>query len=60
MMGERMVAHEALFYEFSWSGMCRQITCARFRFVDLSAIREHLRPYYSEMGDGVGLRLTRS
>jgi transposase len=52
MMGERTVAQEALFYSFSLerhvpeSHMLRSID----RFVDLSGIREHLRPFYSETG----------
>ena len=52
MMGERTVAQEALFYEFSLERhvpadhLLRSID----RFVDLSSIREHLRPFYSEMG----------
>lgn len=51
MMGERTVAQEALFYEFSLErhvpgDLLRSID----RFVDLSAIHEHLRPFYSEMG----------
>ena len=52
MMGERTVAQEALFYSFSLERhvpadhMLRSID----RFVDLSGIREHLRPYYSETG----------
>ena len=52
MMGERTVAQEALFYEFSLERhvpgdhLLRSID----RFVDLTAIREHLRPFYSEMG----------
>ncbi len=52
MMGERTVAQEALFYEFSLERhvpadhLLRSID----RFVDLSGIREHLRPYYGEMG----------
>ena len=52
MMGERTVAQEALFYSFSLerhvpaNNLLRSID----RFVDLSAIREHLRPYYSETG----------
>ena len=52
MMGERTVKQEALFYEFSlerhvpFDHLLRSID----RFVDLSAIRSHLRPYYSEMG----------
>jgi len=52
MMGERTVAQEALFYAFSLERhvpadhLLRSID----RFVDLSGIREQLRPYYSEMG----------
>src|ERR1700689_5071156 len=52
MMGERTVMQEALFYGFSLERhgpndhMLRKID----RFVDLSAIRAHLQPYYSEMG----------
>ena len=52
MMGERTVMQEALFYSFSIEDhvpadhLLRSID----RFVDLSGLREHLRPYYSEMG----------
>jgi transposase len=52
MMGERTVAQEALFYSFSLERhvpaehMLRSID----RFVDLTSIREHLKPFYSEMG----------
>ena len=52
MMGERMVAQEALFYSFNLERhvpadhLLRSID----RFVDLSDIREHLRPFYSETG----------
>ena len=52
MMGERTVAQDALFYSFNLERhvpadhMLRSID----RFVDLSALREHLRPYYSETG----------
>lgn len=52
MMGERTVAQEALFYSFSLerhvpaSHMLRSID----RFVDLSGIREHLKPFYSDTG----------
>jgi len=52
MMGERTVAQEALFYEFSLerhvpsNHLLRSID----RFVDLSGIRAHLRPFYSETG----------
>jgi transposase len=52
MMGERTVVQEALFYEFSLERhlpadhLLRSID----RFVDLSGIRAHLRPFYSEIG----------
>jgi transposase len=52
MMGERRVMQEALFYGFSLEQhvpadhLLRSID----RFVDLSGIRGHLRPYYSETG----------
>src|SRR5271169_4921971 len=52
MMGERRVMQEALFYGFSLERhvpndhMLRKID----RFVDLSDIRAHLEPYYSEVG----------
>jgi transposase len=52
MMGERTVMQEALFYSFSIENhvpadhLLRSID----QFVDLGDIREHLRPYYSEMG----------
>lgn len=52
MMGERTVAQEALFYSFSLE---RHVSADHLlrsidRFVDLSGIREHLRPFYSETG----------
>lgn len=52
MMGERRVAQDALFYEFSLE---RHVPVDHWvrsihRFVDLSDIRAHLRPFYSEMG----------
>jgi transposase len=52
MMGERTVAQERLFYEFSLE---RHIPADHLlrsidRFVDLSELREELRPFYSEMG----------
>ncbi len=52
MMGERTVEQSALFYEFSPERHVPQDHLLRSidRFVDLSGIREHLRPYYSEMG----------
>ena len=52
MMGERRVMQEALFYSFSLERhvpddhLLRQID----RFVDLSEIRAHLGPYYSDVG----------
>jgi transposase len=52
MMGERTVAQEALFYSFNLERhvpadhLLRSID----RFVDLSSVREHLRPFYSETG----------
>ncbi len=52
MMGERRVAQESLFYGFNLEQhvpadhLLRSIA----RFVDLSGLREQLRPYYSEMG----------
>lgn len=52
MMGERTVAQEPLFYEFSQERHVPSDHLLRSvdRFVDLSGIREQLRPYYSEMG----------
>jgi transposase len=52
MMGERTVAQEALFYEFSLERHvpADHLVRAIDRFVDLSNIRAHLRPFYSEMG----------
>lgn len=52
MMGGRQVAQEALFYEFSLE---RHVPADHWvraidRFVDLSDIRAHLRPFYSEIG----------
>ena len=52
MMGERTVMQEALFYEFSIERhvpadhLLRSID----RFVDLSDLRSHLKPFYSEIG----------
>ena len=52
MMGERRVMQEALFYGFSLerhvpdNHLLRRID----RFVDLSEVRRHLEPYYSETG----------
>ena len=53
MMGERRVMQEALFYGFSLERhvpndhLLRKID----RFVDLSEVRAHLEPYYSEEDD---------
>lgn len=52
MIGERTVAQESLFYGFSLERhvpgdhLLRSID----RFVDLSGIREHLKPFYRETG----------
>src|SRR6202162_5051031 len=52
MMGERRVMQEALFYGFNLERhvpddhLLRKID----RFVDLSEVRAHLGPYYSEVG----------
>src|SRR6201989_2871277 len=52
MMGERTVVQEALFYEFSLERHVPldHLLRAIDRFVDLSGIRAHLRPFYSELG----------
>ena len=52
MMGERTVMQEALFYSFSIEDHvpADHLLRAKDRFVDLGGLREHLRPYYSEMG----------
>lgn len=52
MMGERRVAQEALFYEFSLE---RHVPAGHLlraidRVVDLSGLRAHLSPFYSEIG----------
>jgi transposase len=52
MMGERRVMQEALFYGFSLERhvpddhLLRKVD----RFVDLSEVRAHLSPYYSDVG----------
>ena len=52
MMGERRVGQDALFYGFSLERhvpaghMLRSID----RFVELSGVRAHLQPFYSEIG----------
>ena len=52
MMGERTVMQEALFYNFSLEQHVPvdHLLGSIDRFVDLSGLREHLRPYYSETG----------
>ncbi|NKJ00433.1 transposase [Novosphingobium sp. SG707] len=52
MMGARTVMQEALFYSFSLEDHVPQshLLRAADRFVDLSGIREKLRPFYSETG----------
>ena len=52
MMGERRVAQEALFYEFSLERHipADHLLRAIDRVVDLSGLRVHLRPFYSELG----------
>ena len=55
MMGERRVMQEALFYGFSLerhvpdNHLLRKID----RFVDLSEVRAHLGPYYSDVGSAL-------
>ena len=52
MMGERTVLQESLFYNFNldrhvpMDHLLRSIDC----FVDLSGVREHLQPHYSDIG----------
>src|SRR6202041_1279333 len=52
MMGERRVMQEALFYGFSLERHVQDNHLLRKidRFVDLSEVRTHLEPYYSETG----------
>src|SRR5689334_18462861 len=52
MMGERRVAQEQLFYEFSLERHVPpdHLLRAIDRFVDLSDLREQLRPFYSDTG----------
>jgi transposase len=52
MMGERTVLQEALFYSFRIEDHVPQDHLLRSidRFVDLSGIREHLKPFYSSTG----------
>jgi transposase len=52
MMGERRMAQEALFYEFSLDRHvpADHLLRAIDGFVDLAGMREHLRPFYSTVG----------
>ena len=52
MMGERTVAQEQLFYEFSLERHvpADHLLRAIDRFVDLADLREQLRPFYSDTG----------
>jgi transposase len=52
MIGERTVAQEALFYSFSIELHVPEDHLLRSidRFVDLSGVPEHLRPFYSDIG----------
>src|SRR5215468_5125296 len=52
MMGERQVQQDALFYEFSLERHVpeKHLLRAIDRFVDLSEVRGHLAPFYSETG----------
>ena len=52
MMGERRVMQEALFYGFSLERHVPEDHLLRKidRFVDLSGLRAHLGPYYSDVG----------
>ena len=52
MMGERTTAQGALFYGFDLE---RHVPAGHLvrsidRFVDLGGLRQHLRPFYSDMG----------
>jgi hypothetical protein len=52
MMGERTVMQKAPFHSFSLERHLPDDHLLRRtdRFADLSGLREHLRPYYSETG----------
>src|SRR2546423_7462441 len=52
MMGERRVAQEHLFYEFSLERHVPETHLLRSidRFVELGGLRRELAPFYSEMG----------
>lgn len=51
MMGERRVVREVLFYEFSLKRHvpANYLLRAIDRFVDLSGLRAHLQPFYSDV-----------
>jgi hypothetical protein len=51
-MGERTVMQEALFYSFSIEEHVPKDHLLRAidRFIDLSGLREHLRPFHSALG----------
>jgi transposase len=52
MIGERRVMQEALFYRFNLERHVPDDHLPRKidRFVDLSEVRAHLGPYYSDVG----------
>lgn len=52
MMGERVSVQDALFYEFSLERHvpAEHVLRSIDRFVDLAEIRQHLRPFYSDLG----------
>ncbi len=52
MMGERTVLQGSLFYSFNLDRHVPMDHLLRSvdRFVDLSGIRQHLQPFYSEIG----------
>ena len=52
MMGERQTDQAALFYEFSLERHvpAEHMLRAIDRFVDLSGVREHVAPFYSQIG----------
>lgn len=51
-MGERAVIQEALFYSFRIEDHVPgdHLLRAIDRFVDLTGLREHLKPFYSDTG----------
>lgn len=52
MMGERIGMQEALFYQFSLEQYVPERHMMRLidRFVDLTAVRNHLKSFYSDTG----------